>query len=43
VNVDYVERVEDWSHGSYLVYLRGGREPLRMSRRHAAALRARFG
>lgn len=43
VNVDYVERVEDWSHGTFVVHVRGSREPLRMSRRHATALRERFG
>jgi len=43
VNVDYVERVEDWSHGTFVVHVRGSREPLRMSRRHATALRDRFG
>jgi two-component system LytT family response regulator len=43
VNLEYVERVEDWSHGSHLVYLRGMREPLTMSRRYAARVRALFG
>lgn len=43
VNVDYVERMEPWSHAGFLVYVRGEREPLQMSRRHAAALRGRAG
>lgn len=43
VNLEYVERLEEWSHASYRVYLRGLAEPLQMSRRRAARLRARFG
>ena len=43
VNLDYVERLESWSHASQLVYLRGLPEPLTMSRRFGARLRERFG
>jgi two-component system LytT family response regulator len=43
VNLDYVERLEPWSHASQLVYLRGLSEPLTMSRRFSARLRERFG
>jgi two-component system LytT family response regulator len=43
VNLEHVERLEDWTHGSYLVYLHGTREPFRMSRRFAARVRARLG
>ena len=43
VNLDYVERLEPWSHASQRVYLRGLPEPLTMSRRFAARLRERFG
>ena len=43
VNLDYVDRLEDWSHASHLVYLRGFSEPLPMSRRFASEMRARFG
>lgn len=39
VNLNLVERIEDWFHASYRVYLRGGGEPLPMSRRYAALLR----
>jgi two-component system LytT family response regulator len=39
VNLDYVERVEEWSHFTYRLYLRGSSEPLMMSRRHAMRLR----
>jgi two-component system, LytTR family, response regulator len=41
-NLEYVERVEEWSHYSCLVYLRGVAEPLTMSRRQASKLRARL-
>lgn len=43
INLEYVERVEEWTHGSYLVYLHGTREPFKMSRRFAARVRARLG
>ena len=43
VNLEYVERLEPWSHGSHRVYMRGVAEPLTMSRRFAARLRDRFG
>jgi len=43
VNLDFVERVEEWSHFSYRLYLRGIAEPLQMSRRWVARLRSRLG
>jgi two-component system, LytTR family, response regulator len=43
VNLEYVERLESWSHASQRVYLRGLPEPLTMSRRYAARIRERFG
>jgi two-component system, LytTR family, response regulator len=43
VNLEYVERLEPWSHSSQLVYLRGLSESLTMSRRFGARLRERFG
>lgn len=43
VNLEYVERLEPWSHSSQHVYLRGVPEPLTMSRRFGARLRDRFG
>jgi two-component system LytT family response regulator len=39
VNLEYVERVEEWSHFSYRLYLRGTAQPLAMSRRYAGQLR----
>ena len=43
VNLDYVDRLEPWSHASQHVYLLGLPEPLTMSRRFGARLRDRFG
>jgi two-component system LytT family response regulator len=43
VNLEYVERLEPWSHSSQQVYLRGVLEPFTMSRRFGARLRDRFG
>ncbi len=43
VNLEYVERLETWSHASQRVYLRGLKEPVTMSRRFGARLRDRFG
>ena len=43
VNLEHVERLEAWSHAGQLVYLRGLKEPLTMSRRYGARLRERFG
>ena len=39
VNLEYVERVEEWSHFSYRLYLRGQPDPLSMSRRYASLLK----
>ena len=43
VNLEYVERLEPWSHASQRVYVRGLTEPMIMSRRFGARLRDRFG
>ena len=43
VNVNEVQRVDEWSHGSFQVYLRGMATPLIMRRRFAARVRARLG
>jgi two-component system LytT family response regulator len=42
VNLQFVERIEEWSHEAYHVHLRGASEPLTLSRRYAARLKARF-
>jgi two-component system, LytTR family, response regulator len=39
VNLEYVERVEEWSHFSYRLYLRGSSESVAMSRRYAGQLK----
>ena len=43
VNLEFVERLEPWSHASHHVHLRGVPEPLTMSRRYGTRLRDRFG
>lgn len=43
VNLHEIQRVEEWSHGSFHVYLRQESTPLVMSRRFATRLRARLG
>ena len=42
VNLQFVERIEEWSHEAFQVHIRGLAEPLTLSRRYAARLRARF-
>jgi two-component system LytT family response regulator len=42
VNLQFVDRIEEWSHDAYQVYLRGRAEPLTLSRRYASRLKARF-
>jgi two-component system, LytTR family, response regulator len=39
VNLEHVERVEEWSHFSYRLHLRGVSEPVTMSRRYAGQLK----
>ena len=39
VNLEHVDRVEEWSHFSYRLYLRGSAEPVTMSRRYAGQLK----
>ncbi len=39
INLEFVERVEEWSHFSYRLYLRGVPEPVTMSRRYAGQLK----
>ncbi len=42
VNLQHVERIEEWSHESFHVHLRGHSAPFTLSRRYAARLKARF-
>jgi DNA-binding LytR/AlgR family response regulator len=39
VNLERVERVEEWSNRAFNVYVDGHPEPYRMSRRYAARLK----
>jgi two-component system LytT family response regulator len=42
VNLRHVERVEPWSHYGYRIHLRGGDDPIAMSRRYAREVRERL-
>jgi two-component system, LytTR family, response regulator len=42
VNLQFVERIEEWSHEAFQVRLRGQPAPLTLSRRYAARLKSRF-
>jgi len=43
INLDYVERVEEWFQNSFRVFLTGIEEPVIMSRRYAAVIKSRLG
>jgi len=43
VNMEYIDRVEEWFNYSFRVYLKGIEEPLMMSRRFAAKLKDKLG
>lgn len=42
VNMEYVDRLEEWFNNSYRVYLRGIEEPYVMSRRYVAKLKQKL-
>lgn len=43
VNLQHIDRVEEWSASTYQVYLRHAAEPIAMSRRYAARIQDRLG
>jgi two-component system, LytTR family, response regulator len=43
INLEFVEKMENWFNRSYRIYLRQTSEPFVMSRRYAARLKLRFG
>jgi two-component system LytT family response regulator len=43
INLEFVEKMENWFNRSYRIYLRQTAEPFVMSRRYAARLKLRFG
>ncbi len=42
LNLDCIDRVEEWFNGSFRIHLRNGRHPIVSSRRYSSQLRARF-
>ncbi len=43
INLEFVEKVENWFNRSYQIYLQNSREPLIVNRRYAAKLKEKFG
>jgi two-component system LytT family response regulator len=43
INVEYIDRIEEWFKNSYRVHLRGVDTPILMSRRYAALLKQKLG
>lgn len=43
INLAHVVRVDEWSHASYLAYMRGRTEPFPMSRRYGSRVRTLLG
>jgi two-component system, LytTR family, response regulator len=43
INVDYVDKVENWFNRSYRIHLKFLKEPVLMSRRYAARFKTNFG
>jgi two-component system LytT family response regulator len=43
INLEYVDKIENWFNRSYRIYLRRIEEPFIMSRRYAAQLKLKFG
>ena len=43
VNIEYIDRIEEWFENSYRVHLRGVSSPIPMSRRYVALLKQKLG
>jgi two-component system LytT family response regulator len=43
INMEYIDRLEEWFNHSFRIYLRGIEQPFTISRRYAARLKYRFG
>ncbi len=43
INMEYIDRLEEWFNYSYRVYLKGIEKPLVMSRRYVARVKKRLG
>jgi DNA-binding LytR/AlgR family response regulator len=43
VNIEYIDRIEEWFENSYRVHLKGVDAPLLMSRRYVAMLKQKMG
>ena len=43
VNIEYIDRIEEWFKNSYRVHLKGVDTPILMSRRYVALLKQKLG
>ena len=43
INMNYIERIEEWFNNSYRVYLKNIKDPMVMSRRYASKLKNKLG
>ena len=43
INMNYIERIEEWFNNSYRVYLKSIKDPMVMSRRYASKLKNKLG
>ena len=43
INIEYIERIEEWFNYSFRVFIKGVEKPLVMSRRYAAKLKEKYG
>lgn len=43
INIEYIERIEEWFNYSFRVFIKGIEKPLVMSRRYAAKLKEKYG
>jgi DNA-binding LytR/AlgR family response regulator len=42
INLEYVEKIDEWFHQAYRVFLKGFSQPFVMSRRYAVRLKKGF-
>ncbi len=43
INMEYIDRMEEWFNYSYRIYMKGSKDPLLLSRRYVAKLKSRMG
>ncbi len=43
INIDFIDKIEEWFNYSFKVFLKGIDEPFIMSRRYASSLKEKYG